>query len=157
MGNFAKNLFTFIGIALLVHAGFSAHHCKLSRQLFLASPHDGQPFFMRTDKALVVSHEMEDVAQIPPIDVSISIFVCNQSLSADSSVFHVQVVIECAIALLVVLLAQVAPLDLVPARVSASNSKLAKSWAEVMSRSDFNTYTHHASKFHTRATKKHLK
>ena len=63
---------------------------------------------------------------------------------------------EALFALLVVLIAQVASLDLVPARVSASNSKLAKSWAEVMSRSDFNVYTHQGSKFHKRETKKHL-
>ena len=31
-------------------------------------------YFISVDKALVVSHEMEDVAQIPPIDVSILIF-----------------------------------------------------------------------------------
>lgn len=63
---------------------------------------------------------------------------------------------ECILSVILILVAQVAPMDLIPARVSASNSKLAKPFTEVLSRSDFNVYTHQGSKFHKRETKKHL-
>ena len=68
----------------------------------------------------------------------------------------IQVILESILALLLVIMAQIIPLELLPAKVIASNSKLAKPWAEVMSRSDFNTYKHQASKFHKRSTNKHL-
>ena len=70
-------------------------------------------------------------------------------------IYVLQAVIEVVFSFLVVLAAQIWPLEFTPIRISA-DSKMSKSWAEVTSRADFNTYTHQGSKFFKRGTKSHL-
>mmetsp|Transcript_4017 Transcript_4017/g.6235 ORF Transcript_4017/g.6235 Transcript_4017/m.6235 type:complete len:104 (-) Transcript_4017:192-503(-) len=86
----------FLGLILLAHAAYSAHHYK----------------------GIVAALGMTGDVSMPPADV----------------------IIETAVAFALVVIGQIAPMKMIPVRISSE--KISKSWEETMQRPEFATFNH---------------